>query len=209
MAASHRIRPRGEHGGEGGAPWRGALRPFLSTLSCVSKVTHAIVSVRAPFVLVPRPRTTCFHPPPPPPSHVRLRSPPLSPCIAHAARFGVVGGKPRLLGGTEEMHRHCVRIISRGLGACRGVGGGGGSGLVALRPLSCVTSYLSFAAPINIAGKCGGSVPIVTFAAAADDATTLGAHSAESEFGRLCGGALPVEVLPPPLIHPPFLHLFQ
>ena len=54
------------------------------------------------------------------------------------------------------MSRHCVRILSRGLGACRSTLGGGGV-LSLARPLAVLSSRLSFAAPVSVAGKCGAS----------------------------------------------------
>lgn len=51
------------------------------------------------------------------------------------------------------------------------------NGIVAFRPISvCVSSSLSFAAPVNVAGKCGASVQSMStavVASASDDDTVL------------------------------------
>jgi hypothetical protein len=67
------------------------------------------------------------------------------------------------------MHRHCVRILSRGMGISRSTLSSGG--LLSLRPLAALSSRLSFAAPANLAGKCGASQLGDAVAGAADDET--------------------------------------
>ena len=67
------------------------------------------------------------------------------------------------------------------------------------RPLACVTSMLSFAAPVNVAGKCGGSIQQVSCAAAI-------AASNDDETGACLiatSSAHPSLPSPP---HPPFPH---
>jgi hypothetical protein len=78
------------------------------------------------------------------------------------------------------MSRHCVRILSRGLGACRSTLGGGGGGVLSLaRPLAVLSSRLSFAAPVSVAGKCGASQLGCSGVGSASDEET-------GEYG--CGG---------------------
>jgi hypothetical protein len=64
--------------------------------------------------------------------------------------------------------------------------------VLALRSASCLTSRLSFAAPVNVAGKCGGSVQQVScsaLAGATDDETG-------ERAGQKCGRSRRCSALP-------------